>query len=199
MIKSKREYRYVSVFQNILRQVELFVFSAFLIASFWILFTSFCSSDACVSSAVDTNTLYYIIKIFLPVTAIINSLRIALVFRLNETEDETEKVFYISLFGLAFCYILVGIFFTDLLSRSQKTLTDSLSFLAIIISYLATLGGVLADRQMWDKSTFFVKWRVSLCLIHLIFFLINPIIGVVMSILVFPACVMVYGGPKTSD
>lgn len=161
---------------------------------FWVLYTSFCSNTSCKEFAISQEQFIQFIQVAFPVYGIVNSLRLGLVYRLNDRDDEPESIFYISLGGLAMLYTLIGLFFSDFLARSQRSGSESSIFIITLLLFVVTVGSLLADRQTWDKSTFFVRWRVVLSLIHVIILLINPITGLMLSCVLVPAGVLAYGG-----
>jgi hypothetical protein len=183
-------FKRLQVFQEIIKWLEIVLLCLFLIGVFWFFYTSFCAQSTCQDLAISETELSQVIQLTFPIAAILNSLRIGLVSILNDKDNESETLFYLSLIGLAGCYALFGLFFPEYVARSQKYTTDSPAFLLQIILLMFTVGLLLADKQTWDKSISFIKFRISCSLIHLILLIINPVIGLLAGIILVPICVL---------
>ena len=125
---------------------------------------------------------------------LLNSVRIGLVFLINDPDPEPEYLFYVSLVGLFISNILFGLFFSDFVSRAEKGQVDAPVFIAEVVVLMFTVGSLLADRQTWDKSTTFVKIRISLSILELVVLLINPYLGIILAVFVIPVSVILKGG-----
>jgi hypothetical protein len=165
--------------------MELLILCLFFAGVFWLGYIYFCNVE-CRNIGLGNFTFIDAIRIGFPIAAIVNVLRIAVVFRLNDNDDLPEYLFYISLACLALSYVLFGAFLEDFISNSQKTLTNSFGFGLTVATFFIAVGTLLADRQSWDKSTSFVKARIVLSLAHFTLLLINPAFGILASIIIIP-------------
>jgi hypothetical protein len=187
-------YKNLAALQNTLKWIELIALGAFLVGVFWVFYNALCFDTTCRQSFVNEANLIKAIQVAMPLAAFVGMLRTAVVFLLNDRDSETETLFYLSLLGVVLSYSIVGWFFPVFLDRGQNYFTESPVFVAAIITLLITIALLLADRQTWDKSNVFVRLRVSLSLIHLVLLLINPLIGLLASIIILPVLVLMYSG-----
>lgn len=159
--------------------------------TFWLFYQSRCNDITCTIEINSVQVGLSLFKIFFPIWAALNSARIALVYRLSDTDDEPETFFYWGLIGLFACYATLNIFFIQFLNQYSNSFgqvsIDSPILIAEILLIAGTLALLLADTQNWDKSTFFVKARVSVSLLHIVLFLISPPFGVLSWIIVVPS------------
>ncbi len=194
LIKTSKTYQQALFWQEILKWAEVVFTISFFVALFWFFYLSLCKASSCSSFLISNEVQNTLIALFFFIWGALNSLRIGLVFLLNDKDEKPENLFYISLVGLFLCNLLIGIFFTEFVSRSEKNQVDTPSFIALIIILMSTVASLLADRQTWDKSTAFVKFRISLTILELVILLVNPFLGIFTAIFVLPVSIMLKGG-----
>jgi len=197
--KTSKLFQKVIFWQEILKWAEVFFTISFFIALFWSFYLSLCSADSCSSFLISNSTQNTIITLFFSVWGLLNSLRIGLVFLLNDDDERVENLFYISLVGLFLCNLIIGLFFTEFVARTEKNQVDTPSFIALIIVLMSTVASLLADKQTWDKSTPFVKYRISLTILELVILLVNPFLGIFSAIIVLPISIMLKGGIEKKE
>lgn len=148
-----------------------------------------CNSYSCIVARPDQDDFLLAIKIILPIFGLFNSLRIGLSFLLNDTDPDPEDFFYLSLIGLFFSYGISGLFFENFNQISNREITQS----GVFILNLFILGMVtfllFQEKNLWNKSTGFVRTRLGISLIHLVALAVNPGIGLFLTTIFFPLMV----------
>lgn len=199
MINSKTTiYKSLLIFQTILKWLELAFAGIFTVLIFWIFYKVLCYDVVCQQVNITQQQLVSLLQFILPLVGLLNSLRIGLLFVLNDKDKIPETFFYLGLIGLFISYSIFGLFFNSFLYRGENTLADSPVLIIQVFVLLITISLLLADRQTWDKSTAFIRLRISLSLIHLVLFLINPVIGLLASVIIIPISVIA-GSRKKSN
>jgi hypothetical protein len=160
----------------------LCVFLAFI---FWLSYIYFCKND-CTDTLIAGQNFLHLLQWFLPIWATINFIRLGVVFRLNDNNDEPEHLFYVSLACLTLAYVFFAVFMMDFIASSQKAENGSLGFMLTLVTFLIAVASLMADRQTWDKSVNFVKARIVLSLMHFTLLLINPGLGILASAIFVP-------------
>lgn len=160
------------------------------IITFWLFYQSRCNDITCTIEIDSFQVGLTLFKIFFPIWAALNSARLAVVYRLSDEDDKPETFFYWGLFSLFGCYAALNVFFVQFFSQLSSTVAkmslDSPILIAEILLISGTLALLLADTQNWDKSSFFVKARVSISLLHIVLFLISPPFGVLTWMIIVP-------------
>jgi hypothetical protein len=64
---------------------------------------------------------------------------------------------------------------------------------------MTTVGSLLLDKQTWDKSTAFVKIRISMAVIELVVLLINPYLGIILAGFILPIAISIKGGLEVEE
>lgn len=199
LLKTDNNFKNFLFLQECLKWLEVFFASTFFVGLFWFFYLSLCRADSCKSFWLSTVTQNFVISAFFITWGFLNSLRIGVVFLLNDPDDEPEILFYISLVGLFLCNLLIGLFFPDFVSRADKNQVDTPAFIALIIILMSTVASLLVDKQNWDKSTTFVKARISLTILELVVLLVNPYLGIITAVIILPLSVVLNGGLEASD
>lgn len=171
---------------KILKWIEIVGLIIMILSVFWFLYTLVCTSIQCRSSIITYNNVINIFQFAIPFGALINSLRIATVFRKNDPDSDPEPLFYISLITLFISFSVFGYNFDQFLDRNSISFINSPILFALVASTLITVLLLLADKKTWDKSISFVRFRISLSLLELIILLINPVIGIILLFIILP-------------
>jgi hypothetical protein len=194
LLKDSLAYKKTFETQLVLKWVEVALLCGLLVTVFWYLYTGNCPNEACSDIAINYSVFRLMMAIVFPIASIIGSLRIASVFMLIDPDEQKENWFYISLAGIATSYSFFGIFYNAFYERVAKNMGDNWVLLSMLVLLIFTVGSLLREKQTWDKSNFFIKFRVSFNLINLILLVINPVAGLLLTILFTPFLVLVSEG-----
>jgi len=164
-----------------LKWFEIGVFLILLVSIFWVYYSSFCSVESCKSTILSL-TVSQFFGIFIPIIAFFFIARTGVSFTLSDKEKQGEPLFYTSLVGLFFAYIITGFFIQDILLLRGEARTDSAPFLFLVTLFFATTITLLADKSTWHRTTHFVRLRIAFSLIHLTMVIISPVLSILVGI-----------------
>jgi hypothetical protein len=175
---------------KIFKWIEIAELIALFTGVFWFLYALFCTSIQCQANIITKNQIYLVFQFAIPFAALINSLRIAVVFMKNDPDTEFEPFFYFSLMTLFASFTIFGINFQQFAQRDNINFINSPILFSLILTTLLTVLLLLIDKKTWDKSISFVRFRISLSLFQLIFLLINPLFGLILIFIISPLQVL---------
>jgi uncharacterized YccA/Bax inhibitor family protein len=155
------------------------------------MYTSLCTEDTCKSTSITKDVLSTILTFSLPIVGILNSIRTAVVYKLNDPDNIPENLFYSSLIGFSLFYLILGIFNSHYIGLVEKTTLSKSFWLIGIIIFAISFVFVLADRMTWHKAPNFIKWRLALTIIHQTSFIMSIYLGLMFSIFIFPLAMLV--------
>jgi len=183
---------------NFFKWVEILLLAVFLTFFGWFFYTNYCVAN-CTVNTFESQYFITFIQFSFIIFAVVNSLRIGLVYLIHDPDDEQETLFYLSLFGLFLSYTIYGIYYPTFLALSSRTQIDSPILFVELILLGGTVLSFLNEKDIWEKSNFFVKFRISLSFLHLLLLIINPQIGIFASIIIFPLMVLARNKVKLSS
>lgn len=154
-----------------------------------------CNSNSCRSLIPTYDQFSLIFLIFLCFFSILNSLRIWLNFNSYDFNDDHKDRFNLGLIGIAFSYILCGVFFKEINSVAAREIPISGIFIFILFTLALSFGLLLSQSDLWERSTNFTKVRLSGSTISLITILFNPFFGVILTVIVI-LCMILYPEKK---
>ncbi|MEI6728749.1 MAG: hypothetical protein WCK98_03855 [bacterium] len=173
-------------YSKVVKWFEVLLILVFYTLTFWLLYSNSCINQNCKELAPSTEIFFSIIKVGFIVWGLLNSLRIALVYMAFDRDKEPEILFHTSLAGLTLCFSVVGLFFQEFDEYSRRVIANSGPFLVELVLILTTAIVLLQEKYIWEKANSFVKVRVGLSFLHLILLLVNPFIGLIASLIIFP-------------
>jgi hypothetical protein len=170
--------------------IELMGFSLVATGGMYLLYTNYCQSLFCQSISPDQLTFNLSIKVIVVMAAIINSLRIGLLYNLTDPDRHVEYLFYTSLGFMAASFIIFGFNFVAFDQLTGRKITFDPYFFAYISTFGATLLLYLGERNIWNKSNLVVKFRMSLSFLLLVLIIINPTLALLSSMILVPLQVL---------
>jgi len=179
----------------ILKWAEIIFLLLYLLAVFWFLYTGNCASASCRDMRLTRDTVILGIQVGLTFGGILSSLRIGIAYLVLDQDDDPETLFYLALVGMALTYTIIGVNIQELLGPGDVRATSPL-LLAAIVSLLISVLLFFADKKTWDKSISFVRVRAIIGILHLLLLIINPVLGVVTTIVLYPLQTLMYDGPS---
>jgi hypothetical protein len=199
LTKGTKQFKQALFWQDVLKWLEVLFTAIFFVVIFWFFYLSLCKADTCKEFWITNQVQNIIVGIFFSVWGLLTSLRIGVVFLLNDPDPEPEYLFYLSLVGIFLSNLLFGLFFNDFVLRAENNQSDTPSFIALILVLMTTVGSLLLDKQTWDKSTAFVKIRISMAVIELVVLLINPYLGIILAGFILPIAISIKGGLEVEE
>jgi hypothetical protein len=173
-------------YSKIVKWFEILLILIFYSLTFWLLYSNSCSNQSCKEFSPSTEIFFTVIKVGFIIWGLLNSLRIALVYIAFDRDHEPENLFHTSLAGLTLCFSVIGLFFQEFDEYSRRVIASSWPFTIELMLILTTAIVLLQEKYIWEKANTFVKVRVGLSFVHLILLLVNPFLGVVASLVIFP-------------
>lgn len=173
-------------YSKVVMWFEVLLILVFYTLTFWLLYTNSCPDRSCKDLSPSTELFFSIIEVGFIVWGLFNSLRIALVYMAFDRDKEPETLFHTSLAGLTLCFCVIGLFFQEFDEYSRRVIANSIPFSIELLLILTTAIVLLQEKYIWEKANGFVKVRVGLSFVHLILLLVNPLLGVLTSLIIFP-------------
>jgi len=173
---TRRRFRAVTTF---LKWVEITTLIIFAVSLFVEYYDSYCMVDNCLGQS-DFTQSWILQPLFTSFLALVFFVRTGVSFALSDPDDRGEPLFYLSLCGLMVQYILITFFFDEIItSRLQNT--QGLPLLLVII-FIGTAFSLLADKATWDKTSYFVRLRITISLIHIITVIVSPLLSLLSAL-----------------
>ena len=157
----------------------------------WVFYDGVCGPSCSISNS-EVNIFLLIARVFLTIGAILNSTRIILVYILNDNDLLSERLFYIGVGVLAFSYFLYSIFLEEFLILSRAEINSSIAVISVIFFFFLSLIILILDKQTWDKSIGFIKWRVGFGVFNFTILLVDPILGLGSSFVITILAALLY-------
>jgi hypothetical protein len=126
--------------------------------------------------------------------SILNSVRIISTIVLNQGYYKRQALFYTGILGINFCFIMFALMFKKF--DTEFVRFQSPEYLFFLFSILFTSSLILTDHYTWYNTPFFIKFRVSLNIIHLMFLAISPLFGILSSMILVPIGLLCQGKSK---
>jgi uncharacterized membrane protein HdeD (DUF308 family) len=186
-------------FQHSIRLLEASLFVTYIIAICWTIFQNWmCKAQFC-DLNVNRVDIGIVIMIGFIISGIINSVRLLLVYQINDRDPRPERWFYFALVLMALTYSIFGFYFyadiNDYIQYGQNTIVYTI----LALSLFTSTAIFLTDKQTWHKNSYFVQTRVTLCIINQIILFISPSIGFFTTMLLLPAFIVINGKPNKVD
>jgi hypothetical protein len=185
--------------QHTIRWIEFWFFFIYLTSIGYIIYTNWVCQNQICDLNVNRVDIGLLIQIAFTISGIINSIRIALVYEINDRDPKPEKWFFFALILLAFTYSIFGYYFKSDISGFIKYSDNVIAFSILALSMFISIAIFLTDKQTWHKNSFFVQTRITLCIINQIILFISPVLGFFSTLVFIPALMFINGKPAKVD
>jgi hypothetical protein len=185
--------------QHTIRLLELGFFATYLTGISYIIYNNwYCQNQIC-DLNVNRVDIGLLIQIAFTLSGIINSIRIALVYEINDRDPRPERWFFFALVLLAITYSIFGFYFRSDISGYINYSDNIIAFGFLAFSMFTSIAIFLTDKQTWHKNSFFVQTRITLCIINQVVLFISPVVGFFSTLIFLPAMMFINGKPSKVD
>jgi hypothetical protein len=192
-------FKTLLAWQHALRYTEIGLFVLYIFSISYLIYQSWSCQNQFCELNVNRVDIGMIIQLAFTLSGILNSVRIALVYELNDRDPKPEKWFFFGLVLMALTYSLFGFYFRSDISGFIQYYDNRLAFFLLVFSMFSSITIFLTDKQTWHTNSFFVQMRITLCILNQIILFISPVIGFFCTLIFIPVMMVINGRPQKVD
>lgn len=188
---SLHKHKGLIISQKITRVLELIFFGSLLgLVIIFLYYFNSCRPD-CTEIINNNDLAYSIISYSFIIGAVLNSLRIFVIFKLFDNNPSSQNGLYLSLICACISLILYGLFHRTVYSSNMVESYNPVFWGSQIILFIISCSSLLVDKKSWHQSNHFVRVRLSITLFYLAVLLISPLASTITIIIVLPFLIFI--------